>query len=174
MKPTTVEPRSPRACAATLAYYRRHRAAHPLPAGWSEDVTGLEEAAEDLDQELEPIPSLAFDKPGRKGELSVTVDLHNPVTATVGVTDIGRRVLNPEELTDLLYVLLGIELDPVEIEDPSPIREVEYSHGEVTATSADAEPELPHPPVVGRYWALCLPFPYQPNDQLHLEGGLHR
>ena len=120
------------------------------------------------------MPYLAFDGPRRKGELSITVDLYNPVTAAVGVTDIGRRCLNPEELTDLLYVLLGIELDPVEIEDPSPIREVEYSNGEVTATLADAEPEIPHPPVVGRYWSLCLPFPYWANDKLQIEGGPRR
>jgi hypothetical protein len=168
---TTVEPRSPHECAATLSFYRRHRAAHPLPDGWYADASGLEDAAEDFEQEMEPIPYLAFDRRRRQGELSVAVSLDHPVTAAVSVTDIGRDLLTPEELAELLYALLGIEIDPADIDDPDLITEGEYWDSEGPVTPTDNEPAAPHSAVVGQTWSLCLPYPYPPGDRPHLAGG---
>ena len=174
MTPATIEPRSPRACAATLAYYRRHRAAHALPEGWDEDASGLEDAAEDLDQELEPIPYLGFDRIRRHGELSIDVDLYNHVTGAVFVTNFGRDVPTAEELADLLYMLLGIEIDAAEIGDPDPITESEHPDSEEVATPTDDAPAAPHPAVIGQSWSLCLPYPYPPSERLRIEGGTGR
>jgi hypothetical protein len=168
---TTVEPRSPRACAATLSFYRRHRAAHPLPKDWDADASGLEDAAEDFEQEMEPIPYLAFDRRRRRGELSIAVSLDHPVTAAVSITDIGRDLLTPGELADLLYALLGIEIDPTEIDEPDFITEAEYRDNEGGVLPTDEEPPAPHPAVVGQTWSLCLPYPYPPGDRPHIAGG---
>lgn len=174
MAPTLIEPRSAQACAETLRLFRGHRAAHPLPSGWLEDASGLEDAADDLAQEVEPIPYLAFDGPRTQGELSVDVELYHPTQATVCVTDIGEDGLTPESLAELLHVLLGIAIDPAAVGEPDLIREagdcttVEPAG---TAFPGDAASLASPWPVIGRSWSLSLPFPSPSDSRPCSKGG---
>jgi hypothetical protein len=113
---TFIEPRTPREFAEVLAYYHGHRADHPLPAGWSADVSGLERAAGDSEREMDPDPFLVFWADRGWGRLQIMVDLYCPATAVVFVGLDAEERLAPTEYAELLFSLLGISTDPGQLE----------------------------------------------------------
>jgi hypothetical protein len=113
--PTSLQPRSLDDLRRALQYYRRHRAAYPLPEGWSEDISGLESAFDDPD--CEPDPILHFTADRWRGQLWVFADLYYAEVATVCVRDGSGDGVSPWELAGILFDLLGVELSPTDLED---------------------------------------------------------
>lgn len=172
MTPTTVEPRSAREFAEALNYYRRHRAAHPLPQGWSDDVSGLEAATQDVEGNRDPEPLVRFTTDRCCGLLSITMDLYFPVMAAVFSCDYsahGCGRLSPREFSELLFALVGIDVDPMKLERCD--QELTTPPGSVKSIAVKCA-QVPDPPSTtfpdqsssDDFWAQDLFFTYPPAD----------
>lgn len=172
MKLTFIEPRSPREFAEALEYYRRHRAAHPLPQGWSDDVSGLEAATQDVEGNRDPEPLVRFTTDRCCGLLSITMDLYFPVKAAVFICDYsahGCGRLSPREFSELLFALVGIDVDPIKLERSDQDLTTPPGSGQPVAGESAQESDPPTTTTPDQsssddFWTQDLFFTYPPAN----------
>jgi hypothetical protein len=98
--------RSPREVREFLGWYEEHREAHPLPWDWSEDLSEIKAYAEG--DTTNGYPELVFTKDAEAEAVKFEVDVGNPGSAQVFITDHTGGGLSEEELVELLFLFLGI------------------------------------------------------------------
>jgi hypothetical protein len=139
-----------------LCYYLRHRLGHPVPKAWTHQFAILEEPPPDLDIQWPAQAFVRFQIPRWNGELRVTALLFEAGALGVDMLDQGGDGLSPWEVSELLFTLLGVEVDPLDLEQKLASYESEAPHESGDTEDAD-----------GDGWKLKILFRYPPTREEH-------
>jgi hypothetical protein len=114
----STDDRSPAELRKFLRFYHAYHEFHPLPEGWTDDLTGVIRAAKGepmTDPRVNPEVVLTTQTGDR--DLRVEVDLFSPVSVVVAFYDRSGEGLTVPEMLDLASTILGTEITLDDLDD---------------------------------------------------------